>query len=509
MENNGTAAGAVSVQNDRPLEERFRDVRAFTEFLCRPLETEDYVVQTMPDVSPTKWHLAHTSWFFEAFLLSKHQPEYASPHPLYNFLFNSYYVQIGERFHRPHRGLLSRPTVEEVYAYRMHVDQHVLDLLRTADEKRLSEITPVIILGLNHEQQHQELLLTDIKHVLSVNPLRPVYRKPEAGNRKPEAGNRKPEAGNRKPEAGNRKQEAGNRKQEAGNRKQEQERERDVKGPSSRAVHQPQADDSMKGQQFQGTSVRSVSRDLPMNWIPFDEGLYDIGFDGAGFAFDNEGPRHREYVQGFRIASRLVTAGEFMDFIADGGYRRTELWLSDGAAAVAANGWTAPLYWEQADGIWRHFTLCGFREVDPDEPVTHLSLYEADAYARWAGARLPGEAEWEIAAMQVPIQGNLVETETYHPAALSAIASEGLQQMYGDAWEWTRSPYAPYPGYVPPPGAVGEYNGKFMSSQMVLRGGSCATSRDHVRPTYRNFFPPDARWQFSGLRLAQDEGGFR
>ncbi|MBN1448590.1 MAG: SUMF1/EgtB/PvdO family nonheme iron enzyme, partial [Bacteroidetes bacterium] len=220
-----------------------------------------------------------------------------------------------------------------------------------------------------------------------------------------------------------------------------------------------------------------------------------------------EGPRHREYVQGFLLASRLVTAGEFMDFIADGGYRRAELWLSDGAAAVEVNAWEAPLYWEESEGKWWHFTLGGFREVHPDEPVTHVSLYEADAYARWVGARLPGEAEWEIAATHLPIQGNFVETETYHPAALSAIASEGLQQMLGDVWEWTRSPYVPYPGYVPPPGAVGEYNGKFMSSQIVLRGGSCATSRDHMRPTYRNFFPPDARWQFSGIRLAQDEGG--
>jgi ergothioneine biosynthesis protein EgtB len=415
------------------LSQRFQSVRSFTESLCQSLKTEDYVIQTMPDVSPTKWHLAHTSWFFEAFLLSKYAPGYASPHPLYNFLFNSYYVQIGERFHRPDRGLLSRPTVEEVFAYRAHVDRAVLQLLATADDATKREILPIVTLGMHHEQQHQELLLTDIKHVLSVNPMKPVY-----------------------------------------------------------------------------TEWKHASRSgggSPTQWEHFKGGLCEIGHAGDAFFYDNEGPRHQVFLQPFKLASRLVTAGEYLAFIEDDGYRRAEFWLSDGAAMVESENWEAPLYWEKRDGMWYQFTLSGLRPVDPQNPVTHVSYYEADAYARWSGTRLPSEAEWEIASMGLPLEGNFVDDGRYHPAAPEGVADDRLQQMFGDVWEWTRSPYTPYPGYEPPPGAVGEYNGKFMSSQMVLRGGSCATSRDHMRNTYRNFFPPHARWQFMGIRLAADNGG--
>ncbi len=446
MDRPGGIPGAVSILEVEDLIARYRAVRAATEQLCASLETEDYVVQTMPDVSPTKWHLAHTSWFFEAFLLTPQQPGYRSPHPLYNFLFNSYYVQIGERFHRPNRGLLSRPTVAQVYEYRAHVDRSVIAFLESCDDAVRDEVLPILILGLNHEQQHQELMLTDIKHVLSVNPLHPVFR-----------------------------------------------------------------DDTR-----QASSTPSALR-----WIPFEEGLREIGHEGEGFFFDNEGPRHKTYVHGFALADRLVTAGEYMNFIEDGGYRRAELWLSDGAAAVEAEDWEAPLYWERVNGRWHHFTLQGFCEVDPNEPVCHVSGYEADAYARWSGARLPSEAEWEIAAAALAMNGNFADGQRLHPAAMQDESTadsdtrqeaapratlNALHQMYGDVWEWTRSPYSPYPGYEPPPGAVGEYNGKFMANQMVLRGGSCATPQDHIRPTYRNFFPPQARWQFSGIRLAKDSG---
>ncbi len=437
MDRPGGISGPDSIAVATGIVEQYRLVRRRTEELCATLEIEDYVVQTMPDVSPTKWHLAHTSWFFEAFLLTPRQADYRAPHPLYNYLYNSYYVQIGERFHRPDRGLLSRPTVAEIYAYRAHVDRHVLDFLEAADDRTLEEVLPIMALGLNHEQQHQELLLTDIKHVLSVSPLRPVFREASA------------------PENG-----------------------------------------------------QTVSADgVPaLEWIAFEEGLHEIGHGGGEFAFDNEGPRHRRFIHSFEIANRLVTAGEYMEFIEDGGYRRAELWLSDGAATVEREGWQAPLYWERIDGRWHHFTLHGFREVNADEPVCHVSCYEADAYARWAGARLPDEAEWEVAVSLVPPEGNFVEYGALHPAAMEISARGPLYQMYGDVWEWTRSPYAPYPGYQPPPGAIGEYNGKFMANQMVLRGGSCVTPHDHIRLTYRNFFPPDARWQFSGIRLAKDTG---
>ena len=412
------------------LRERYQEVRRFTEYLCKPLMTEDYVIQSMPDVSPTKWHLAHVSWFFETFLLKPAIPDYCSLHPQYAYLFNSYYNSLGERHCRPKRGLISRPTVEETYAYRRYVDEHVLSLLEGIDEQQLASLTPIFILGLHHEQQHQELMLTDIKHVLSCNPLAPVYVASEAS---------------------------------------------------------------------------SASPVPPVEWIGFPEGLHWIGHEGEGFAFDNEGPSHREFVPAFQLASRLITNGEYLEFIEDGGYRNPLHWLSEGWSTVRAEEWQAPLYWEKRDGQWWMMTLSGMREVNGAEPVCHISYFEADAFARWTGNRLPTEAEWEVAARTVPIAGNFVGSGLYHPAPLAASAPRGkLAQMYGDVWEWTQSSYASYPGFRPNPGAVGEYNGKFMCNQYVLRGGSCATSLAHIRATYRNFFPANAQWQFMGMRLAKD-----
>jgi ergothioneine biosynthesis protein EgtB len=428
----GTSQGsaiAVVEPEGGGLVARYQEVRRFTEKLCEPLAVEDYVIQPMPDVSPTKWHLAHTSWFFETFVLTPAVPDYRPFHPLFGYLFNSYYNAVGKRHCRPRRGLLSRPTVEEVYQYRAHVDRAMLDLL-----DRLAGITSVIELGLHHEQQHQELIVTDIKNVFAANPLRPVYRE------------------------------------------------------------QPRARHAAPG---------------PVEWIDYPGGLCEIGHGGAGFSFDNETPRHRVYLQPFRLASRLVTNGEYQAFIEGGGYRRPELWLSDGWNAVQAHGWDAPFYWEEQDGRWGIMTLSGLREVDAAEPVCHLSFYEADAYATWAGARLPSEAEWEVAGVGAPMEGNFAESGLLHPAPepgpeSTAATPATPTQLFGDVWEWTSSPYRPYPGFRPLDGALGEYNGKFMCNQMVLRGGSCATPRSHIRPTYRNFFPPDARWQFTGLRLARD-----
>jgi len=409
--------------------EQYQRVRRFTEHLCEPLVTEDYVIQSMPDVSPTKWHIAHVTWFWETFLLLPALPGYQSLHPQYAYLFNSYYNTLGQRHCRPLRGLISRPTVKETYAYRRYVDEHVLDLVEQLDEGRLTEFTPIMTLGLHHEQQHQELMLTDIKHVFSCNPLSPAYV------------------------------------------------ERALASPSSVP---------------------------PVEWVSLPEGVYWIGHEGEGFAFDNEGPRHRQFVQAFQLASRLVTNGEYLAFMEDGGYENPLLWLSEGWATVQAEEWQAPLYWEKHDGRWWTMTLSGLREVDPAEPVCHVSYFEADAYARWADARLPTEAEWEVAARDVPVEGNFVESALYHPAPLNAPSTKGkLAQMYGDVWQWTQSSYAPYPNFTPGPGAVGEYNGKFMCNQYVLRGGSCATSRSHTRATYRNFFPANAQWQFMGMRLAK------
>ncbi len=420
----------VSGSEQRALAERYQQVRQATEALSAPLAVEDYVIQSMPDCSPTKWHLAHVSWFFETFLLKPSVLDYQPLNPQYAYLFNSYYNAAGDKYPRPQRGLISRPTVDEVYRYRKHVDEHVLDMLECAGEEDLPRVAPIVTLGLNHEQQHQELIVTDMKHMLSHNPLHPVYIDPSPN---------------------------------------------------------PATDIALMG------------------WLEFPEGVYWIGHDGNDFAFDNEEMRHREFIQKFRLAGRLVTNAEYMTFMKDGGYQRPEFWLSMGWATVLQEGWRAPLYWEEDDGAWWQYTLSGLRSVDPAEPLTHVSYFEADAYARWAGARLPTEAEWEVAAATVPIEGNFVESGRFHPQPLKTSADNaGIAQMYGDVWEWTQSSYSPYPGFRIAPGALGEYNGKFMCNQYVLRGGSCATPRSHIRPTYRNFFPPEARWQFSGVRLAQD-----
>jgi len=408
----------------------YKAVRELSGILAEPLEIEDYVIQSMPDVSPTKWHLAHTSWFFETFILSKAVEGYQSPSPQYAYLFNSYYVQAGERHYRPKRGLISRPTVEETYNYRNHVDESMLRFMEDAGEKEWKEYAPSIEIGIHHEQQHQELILTDIKHVFSENPLRPAYA---------------------------------------------------------------------------GKSGKGKGSSKPASWKEFAGGLYSIGHGGGGFGYDNEFPAHKEYLEPYRLCSRLVTNGEFMEFIEDGGYEAPELWLSQGWATVEANNWKAPLYWERGRNGWENFTLSGMRDLAPEEPVCHVSFFEADAYSRWAGARLPTEAEWEVAAGDMPSEGNFVDDRTFHPVSASGeAAKDALLQMYGDVWEWTQSSYSPYPGYKTLPGALGEYNGKFMCNQYVLRGGSCATSKSHIRKTYRNFFPPDARWQFMGIRLAKD-----
>ncbi|HEX2962854.1 MAG TPA: ergothioneine biosynthesis protein EgtB [Ignavibacteriales bacterium] len=412
------------------LTQNFKSVRSFTQTLCNPLKNEDYVVQSMPDTSPAKWHLAHTSWFFETFVLNKVLKDYSSFNPIYNYLFNSYYVQAGDRFTRSMRGLISRPTVSDVWDYRKHVDEQVLEFLDTASDEELDQIAPVIELGLNHEQQHQELILTDIKHMFSLNPLYPVYSTAK----------------------------------------------------EAQIVHIP-----------------------PIEWISFDEGIYRIGHEAKGFAFDNELPSHNVYLEPYRLASRLVTNGEYLDFIEAGGYRLQELWLSDGWITAETENWQAPLYWQRKDGEWFNFTLGGLLKLNPSEPVCHVSFYEADAYARWAGFRLPKEEEWEAASSDHPMDGNFVENGHFHPSPLMHnITSPILHQMYGDVWEWTSSPYVAYPGFRPLQGALGEYNGKFMSNQMVLRGGSCATSLWHIRRTYRNFFHPHSRWQFTGIRLAKD-----
>jgi len=417
----------------------FHQIRDFTNSLCAGLEPEDYVVQSIPDVSPTKWHLAHTTWFFETFILKKFSPGYRAEIPEYAYLFNSYYNAAGDMHRRDLRGLISRPTVREAQRYRASIDSHIDNLLSGADEKLLDEIEPILVLGIHHEQQHQELLITDIKHVFAQNPLYPVFR----------------------------------------------ERKTD------------------------GAGVKTI----PMHFLDFEETVIAIGHDGRGFAYDNEGPRHRTLLRPFSLASRPVTNGEYMAFIEDDGYLRPEFWLSLGWMTVNEQRWQAPLYWANHERAWWNFTLSGFRPVDESEPVTHVSYFEADAYANWAGARLPTEFEWERAALDCPIEGNFVESESFHPVSVAvvsaALADKPLQnrrldQIFGDVWEWTRSAYSPYPGYRAVPGALGEYNGKFMCNQYVLRGGSCATSRSHIRRTYRNFFQPEKRWQFTGIRLARD-----
>ena len=402
---------------------RFLTVREASRAICAPLAVEDYVVQSMPDTSPPKWHLAHTTWFFEQFVLGYFQRDYRPFHPEYAFLFNSYYETVGKFFPRPQRGLLSRPTVDEVYRYRSHVDASVADLIDAIDDQCFAELASRIELGSQHEEQHQELLLTDIKHTLAINPLRSAY----------------------------------------------------------------------SAQASRGHGAAG-----PLEWLECAGGLHEIGHAGNDFAFDNETPRHTVYLRPFRIASRLVSNADFMAFMNDDGYGRPDLWLADGWRAVRERGWNAPLYWERVDNDWRYATLGGFRRVAPEEPVCHVSFYEADAYARWAGKRLPTEGEWEVAARKRPIQGNFRESGLLHPAP-----ANGATQFYGDVWEWTSSSYSPYPGYHPLAGALGEYNGKFMANQYVLRGGSCVTPSKHIRPTYRNFFYGQDRWQFMGIRLAE------
>ncbi len=426
-------AGNKKKETRKKLLEAYKKVRKFSHKLTSPLSTEDYVVQSMPDVSPTKWHLAHTSWFFEAFVLSKVNKNYKSPHPQYNFLFNSYYVQVGERHCRPKRGMISRPTVDEVYNYRAHVDKSMLSLFKDLGDKKFAQVAPVIETGIHHEQQHQELILTDVKHVFAQNPLYPVYKK--------------------------------------------------YRKPSKK--------------------ISGDDQSIERSWKNLDGGIYEIGNDGKGFGYDNEFPRHKTYIEPFSLSSKLVTNAEYMEFIDDGAYSKPELWLSDGWNTIQANEWDAPFYWKKVDDKWHSFTLHGFTEVNMDEPVCHVSFYEAEAYSRWYGARLPSEFEWEAASAEQKTNGNFADNENFHPLPLKN-SKKDLNQMYGDVWEWTRSPYSPYPGYKTPIGALGEYNGKFMCNQMVLRGGSCATSRSHVRNCYRNFFPPDSRWQFMGIRLAKD-----
>jgi ergothioneine biosynthesis protein EgtB len=406
----------------------YQHVRSTTESLCSTLQTEDFVVQTMEEVSPTKWHLAHTNWFFEEFVLSKADHSYQSLNPLYSYLFNSYYIQAGDRWSRPQRGMLTRPTVQETFDYRSHVDSAMRDFIATVDDSAFEKYAPIIEIGLNHEQQHQELLLTDIKHVLSMNPLRPVFSEQEAeASRHPDA----------------------------------------------------------------------------IQWIEFDEGVYEIGHGDESFCYDNETPRHKQFIHSFAFADRLVTNKEYLEFVNDGGYERIELWLSDGSARMEQEAWKAPLYWQKQGEEWFVFTLNGYQKLNLNEPVVHVSHYEADAYARWLGKRLPTEAEWELASRCVQIEDAYPNLRLFHPRTLKHKAGDPIQQMFGDVWQWTQSPYTPYPGYKAEEGAIGEYNGKFMANQMVLRGGSVATPADHIRPTYRNFFHAHARWQFSGIRLAQ------
>jgi ergothioneine biosynthesis protein EgtB len=402
------------------LRHRFHEVRAASLALAAPLSAEDQCIQSMPDASPTKWHLAHTTWFFETVLLQPHAAGYQPFDTRFHYLFNSYYEALGPRHPRPQRGLLTRPSVDEVHAYRRHVDEAVLALLDgNIGDQAWAAIEPIVTLGLNHEQQHQELLLTDILHALSCNPLLPAYK------------------------------------------------------PAS------------------GPALRLAAVPPPMRWLPQPGGVVQVGHEGQGFAFDNETPRHSALLRPYAIADRLVNCGDYAQFIADGGYQRPELWLSDGWAAVQAQGWRHPAYWlasddprlgaQQQQGGWHVFGLYGVRPMEADAPVSQLSFYEAAAYAEWAGARLPTEFEWE-----------------------AAFSAPGISQMSGHVWQWTRSSYDPYPGFRPMPGIAAEYNGKFMVGQLVLRGGSAATPAGHTRSSYRNFFPPAARWQFSGLRLAKD-----
>ena len=407
---------------------RFLEIRAVTRRIADPLSPEDCAAQSMTEASPIRWHLAHTTWFFETFVLARAIEEYRPFHPRYDFLFNSYYDAIGERVPQAMRGRMTRPDLGEILDYREHVDGRVADLLARGKDVA-GDAASAVEVGLHHEQQHQELMLTDVKHLLSLNPLIPAYRE---------------------------------------------------------------------------LPVLPGRQAAPMRFLRYEGGLHSIGHTGEGFAFDNEGPRHRVFTHPFDVASRPVTNGEYLAFVEGGGYERPGPWLSDGWDWIVAEGVRAPLYWMREGGRWRVFTLSGLRDLDPAEPVSHLSYYEADAYARSVGARLPREAEWELVAEDLDVDGNFVEEGLLHPRPTEDQGWDAPAALYGDVWEWTMSPYLAYPGFRPAAGAIGEYNGKFMSNRLVLRGGSCVSPRTHLRPTYRNFFGPTARWQFSGFRLARD-----
>lgn len=427
----GLPPGVVQRTDERfsLLSSRYLAVRDKSRYLCASLSPEDVSAQSMPETSPVKWHLAHTSWFFETFVLEKYFKQYKPLNAHYRVLFNSYYNNVGEQYLRPQRGLITRPGLMDVIAYRAYVDEHMLEYLN-GDHQPGTEVFALIETGLNHEQQHQELMMTDVKHLFSFNPLHPVYRERKHAD--------------------------------------------------------------------------STEKIAAVTWIRYEEDLHTLGYSGNDFAFDNEGPPHKVWLPAFEMASRPVTNSEYIAFIEDKAYQRAELWLSDAWVLLQREHWEMPLYWRKEGDQWFYYTLMGYRQIDGNEPVCHLSYYEADAYARWVGARLPLEQEWEIAAITAPPEGVFLENEVFHPSSLGVGAKNTFQALFGSVWEWTMSPYMAYPGYRPSVGELMEYNGKFMCSQMVLRGGSCVTPKSHIRPTYRNFFFPHARWQFSGLRLARD-----
>ena len=401
---------------------RYLEIRKHSMVLADPLSEEDCCVQSMPDASPVKWHMAHTTWFFETFVLERHEPDFKPFHPAFRVLFNSYYNGVGDKHPRPQRGMLTRPALREIAAYRHNVDERVCTLL--TEHTLTAELLALVETGLQHEQQHQELMLTDVKHMLSMNPLFPAYTK---------------------------------------------------------------------------VPLKPAPAAAPLSWVEQEAALVGIGHAGDGFCFDNESPRHRQFVEPYAIASRLVNNREYLQFVEDGGYGNPSLWLSEGWDWVQANCLGHPIYWRKDRSGWKEFTLHGLHPLDPHRPATHLSYFEADAYARWAGARLPSEAEWEHAARGAGTFG----MNGLHPMPSSREQANRLCELFGASWQWTLSSYAPYPGYRPAEGAIGEYNGKFMSNQYVLRGSSCATPPGHARATYRNFFPATARWQFAGIRLAK------
>ena len=422
---------AILETTSNDLNKRLQRSRSLSIELAAPLSQEDQCVQAMPDASPTKWHLAHTTWFYETFILKQYLSDYKVFNEDFHYCFNSYYEAEGPRHPRPSRGLLTRPSHGDVMAYRAHVDEALDKLVSTPALEATSDLPALIELGINHEQQHQELLLTDILALFAASPLYPAYRD---------------------------------------------------RTEAPRAVAQPPVNSSTE---YQG-------------------GIVEIGYSGDEFHFDCESPRHQALLRPFRIANRLVTNGEWLDFMSDGGYQRAEHWLSDGWATVKTENWSAPGYWLERDGIWYQMTLNGLKPIDRTAPVSHVSYFEADAFASWSGKRLPTEQEWEHAMASQPMRGNMLESGNLTPVPVGEAASDTPAQAFGDVWEWTASPFSPYPGFKTASGAVGEYNGKFMCGQYILRGASCVTPTGHSRATYRNFFYPQQRWQFMGLRLAED-----